>query len=173
MTELSDEYCMRKALSQAEMAYDKGEFPVGCVISDGNKILAEGARKGTSNDTFNEIDHAEMVALRQLGETAGRLDLNYSKLTLYSTLEPCLMCLGAIFISAIGKVVYAYEDVMGGGTKIVQNKMAPLYQNHKIEIVPYVLRKKSLVLLQGFFQNPSNYYWTNSLLSNYTLKQKI
>lgn len=172
MTKLSDEYCMQEALKQAELAFNRGEFPVGCVVSDGNKLLAKGARVGTSNGRINEIDHAEIVALRQVYEKAEDLHLNFSKLTLYSTLEPCLMCLGAIFISAVGRVVYAFEDVMGGGAKIMQKDMAPLYRNHKIDIVPYVLREKSLILLQRFFQNPNNYYWTNSLLSNYTLEQK-
>ena len=163
---------MQEALKQAKLALDKGDFPVGCVIFDGNKIIAKGARTGTSNSGTNEIDHAEIVALRQLGEKGGGSDLKFSKLTLYSTLEPCLMCFGAILISAIGRVVYAYEDVMGGGTKIKLSDMAPLYQSHKIDIVPYVLRKESLILLQQFFQNPNNSYWTNSLLSNYTLLQK-
>jgi tRNA(adenine34) deaminase len=172
MTGLMDEYCMQEALKQAKLALDNGDFPVGCVISDGNKIIAKGARTGTLNGGTNEIDHAEIAALRQLGEKKEDSGIKFSELTLYSTLEPCLMCFGAILISAIGRVVYAYEDVMGGGTKIKLNHMAPLYQNHKIDIIPYVLRKESLTLLKQFFQNPNNYYWTNSLLSNYTLLQK-
>jgi tRNA(adenine34) deaminase len=172
MVKSRDQYCMQEALKQAKLALDKGDFPVGCVISDEGKIIAKGARMGTSNGGTNEIDHAEIVALRQLNEKGGNSDFKFSKLTLYSTLEPCLMCFGAILISAIERVVYAYEDVMGGGTKIRLNDMAPLYRNHKIEVVPFVLRKESLILLQQFFQNPKNYYWNDSLLSNYTLLQR-
>jgi tRNA(adenine34) deaminase len=164
---------MQEALKQAQLSLDRGDFPVGCVISDGNTIIAKGARSGTSKGDCNEIDHAEIVALRQLSEKTENMDLNFTKLSLYSTLEPCLMCLGAILINQIGRVVYAYEDAMGGGTMIRLKDMAPLYRNHNIKIVPYVLRRKSLALLQQFFQNPNNKYWTNSLLSTYTLKQTI
>ena len=173
MATLDDQFCMQAALKQAKLALDRGDFPVGCVISDGNTIIAKGARSGTSSGDCNEIDHAEIVALRQLNEKTENLDLNFTKLSLYSTLEPCLMCFGAILINRIGRVVYAYEDAMGGGTKIKLKDMAPLYRNHKIKIVPYVLRSESLALLQQFFQNPNSYYWTNSLLSSYTLKQTV
>ena len=170
---MDDHFCMQEALKQAQLSLDRGDFPVGCVISDGNTIIAKGARSGTSKGDCNEIDHAEIVALRQLSEKTENMDLNFTKLSLYSTLEPCLMCLGAILINQIGRVVYAYEDAMGGGTMIRLKDMAPLYRNHNIKIVPYVLRRKSLALLQQFFQNPNNKYWTNSLLSTYTLKQTI
>jgi tRNA(adenine34) deaminase len=81
------------------------------------------------------------------------------------------MCLGALILSGIGQVVYAYEDVMGGGTKCDLSKLTPLYRDHKISIVPNILRRQSLELFKAFFRNPENRYWQGSLLAQYTLNQ--
>jgi tRNA(adenine34) deaminase len=163
------EHFMKKALEQAEKALDAGEFPVGCVLVHQNRILATGARKGTIGNLPNEIDHAEMIALKRL---AG-MDINTSKkkIVLFTTMEPCLMCLGAIILGSISEVVYAYEDVMGGGTNCDLTKLPSLYTNNPISIVPHILRQQSLELFKTFFQNPVNSYWQGSLLAEYTLGQ--
>lgn len=170
---LDDDFCMHRALEKAGDALDRGEFPVGCVISDGDRILCEGARLGTSDGGSNESDHAEIVALQDLDKSYAADTVNYSTLTLYSTLEPCLMCFGAILIRGIGRVVYACEDVMGGGTRLDRSHLPPLYRNHQVEIVPYLLREKSVALLHRFFKNPTNHYWAKSLLANYLLNQSV
>ena len=159
---------MRKALQEAQKALLSNEFPVGCVVVSENHIIATGSRMKTAGPTANELDHAEMVALRRL-ET---LNHEPSGMTLYTTLEPCLMCFGAILIHGIGQVVYAYEDVMGGGTGCVRDKMPALYKNSKISIIPNVLRKECLNLFKAFFSDPENTYWKNSLLAEYTLSQE-
>jgi tRNA(adenine34) deaminase len=163
------EYFMKKALDQAGKALDAGEFPVGCVLVHQNRILATGARKGSMGDFPNEIDHAEMIALKCV---AG-MDINTDKkeMVLFTTMEPCLMCLGALILNGIGEVVYAYEDVMGGGTGCNLAGLTPLYRNQKISIVPHILRQQSLELFKAFFQNPENSYWKGSLLAEYTLRQ--
>lgn len=171
MKKMDDTFCMQKALELAAAAFEQGEFPVGCVISDGHSIIVQGARLGTAEHGFNEIDHAEIVALRRLPDKMPELNSDVSKFTLYSTLEPCLMCMGAILISGIGRIVYAYEDAMGGGTQISRHHLSPLYRNRKIRIVPYLLRRESLTLLKRFFQKPDNHYWADSLLAAYTLDQ--
>jgi tRNA(adenine34) deaminase len=163
------EYFMKKALDQARKALDAGEFPVGCVLVHQNRILATGARKGSMGNFPNEIDHAEMIALKCV---AG-MDINTDKkeMVLFTTMEPCLMCLGALILNGIGEVVYAYEDVMGGGTGCNLAGLTPLYRNQKISIVPHILRRQSLELFKAFFQNPENSYWRGSLLAEYTLRQ--
>ena len=163
------EYFMKMALDQARKALDAGEFPVGCVLVHQNRILATGARKGSMGDFPNEIDHAEMIALKCV---AG-MDINTDKkeMVLFTTMEPCLMCLGALILNGIGEVVYAYEDVMGGGTGCNLAGLTPLYRNQKISIVPHILRQQSLELFKAFFQNPENSYWKGSLLAEYTLRQ--
>ena len=163
------EHFMKKALDKANEALSEGEFPVGCVIVYQDRILVSGSRTGTAGDSTNEIDHAEMIALRRLVELNEAVDK--AKTTLFTTMEPCLMCLGALVLSGIGEIVYAYEDVMGGGTHCDLTKLTPLYKNFRLSIVPNVLRDESLKLFKAFFQNPENAYWRGSLLASYTLSQ--
>ena len=163
------EYFMKKALEQAKSALDAGEFPVGCVLVHQNRILATGARKGSAGPFPNEIDHAEMITLKRLIDL--KVAPNSMEIALFTTMEPCLMCLGAMMLSGIREVVYAYEDVMGGGTRCDLSKMTPLYKNNPISVVPHILRQDSLKLFKSFFNNPENSYWQNSLLAEYTLRQ--
>ena len=74
-------------------------------------------------------------------------------------------------ISDIGKIVFAYEDAMGGGTQCDFTKLPPLYNEKQIAVVPNILRQKSLQLLKIFFSNPGNTYLKGTLLSEYTLRQ--
>ncbi len=157
---------MEKALAEASQALGRGEFPVGCVIVHEGKIVATGSRQGTSGDLVSETDHAEILALKQIEQSA---PVDHSSLTLYCTLEPCLMCFGAILISGIRHIVFAYEDVMGGGTRCDFSRMPPLYSSQPVKIVPHILRDKSLFLFKSFFSNPDNTYWKDSFLATYTL----
>ena len=163
------EYFMKKALDQARKALDDGEFPVGCILVHQNRILATGARKGTVGNFPNEIDHAEIIALKRLADM--KININKKKIVLFTTMEPCLMCLGALILSGISEIVYAYEDVMGGGINCDLTKLSPLYTNHPISIVPHILRQQSLELFKAFFNTPENSYWKGSLLADYTLRQ--
>jgi len=130
------EHFMQKALDQARDALKAGEFPVGCVMVYKNRILASAARSGTAGDTANEIDHAEMVALRRFVDLKEKIDAR--KVALFCTMEPCLMCLGAIILNGIGEVVYAYEDVMGGAASYIfyagkaWNFLGPISRTRKI-----------------------------------------
>jgi len=163
------EYFMKKALNQARNALSAGEFPVGCVVVHENRILTTGARKGTAGNIPNEIDHAEMIALKHLADL--EINRDNERIILFTTLEPCLMCLGALILSGISEIVYAYEDVMGGGLSCDLNNLMPLYKNSRISVVPNILRKESLELFQAFFNNSENSYWQGSLLADYTLRQ--
>ncbi len=167
---MEHEYFMRKALQEAQKALLSNEFPVGCVVVNDDRTIAAGSRMGTAGLSANELDHAEMVALRKIDEL--NQDIDPSGMTLYTTMEPCLMCFGAILIHGIGQVVYAYEDVMGGGTACALTEMPALYKNSKISIISNVLRKESLGLFKTFFSNPENRYWRNSPLADYTLAQQ-
>ena len=165
-----DEVFMTAALEQAEAALEAGEFPVGCVIAGDSEIVVSGARRASSGPVANEIDHAEITALKRLYES--RYPGPWQDLTMYVTMEPCLMCYGAALISGIRRIVYAYEDVMGGGTACRLEALAPLYQNAEARIVPHVLRAQSLGLFRRFFSDPQNTYLQGTLLAEYTLCQK-
>lgn len=165
---MNHEHNMGLALAQAKQALSQGEFPVGCVIACNGKILATGSRIHTRKNKTNEIDHAEIIALRKLADLDPEPDTD---LTLYCTMEPCLMCFAAIILSNIKKVVYAYEDVMGGGTGCDLEQLTPLYRDSGIIVVPNILRAESIALFKTFFNNKDNGYWKGSYLERYTLAQ--
>ncbi len=162
---------MQVALSQAKEAFDQGEFPVGAVLVYQDKIVASGRREHTreQKESVNEIDHAEILALRNF--LALDADIPLDEIIVYSTMEPCLMCYSTMILNGIRNIVYAYEDVMGGGTTLPLERLKPLYAEMKVNITSHVLRRQSLDLFQKFFSNPENLYWKNSLLANYTLSQ--
>jgi len=165
----TDTRMMTRALALARHALAAGEFPVGCVIAAGDTVVANGHRTGTSTGQGNEIDHAEINAIRQLNRS--HPDLDRSTLALYSTMEPCLMCFSAILLSGIPKIIYAYEDAMGGGAGCDRSCLAPLYRDARLTVTAGVLREQSLALFHRFFSDSGNPYWANSLLSRYTLDQ--
>ena len=162
---------MEIALSQAREALSQGEFPVGAVFVHGNTVVASGQRLHTRgrDAAVNEIDHAEIVALRRYLSQETAVDM--TEVVVYSTMEPCLMCYSTMILNGIRNIVYAYEDVMGGGTNLPLKQLNPLYAKMEVTVTPHVLREESLALFQEYFSNPDNMYWRDSLLANYTLKQ--
>ncbi len=159
---------MSLALKEAEKALQAGEFPVGCVLVHNGEVVAAGGREN-SRLGGNEFDHAEIVALRRLLETHPSLD--FSEVTVYSTLEPCLMCFTTLILNGFRTIVYGYEDVMGGGSRLELNRLPPLYAAMEVTVVPSVQRAECLQLFQRFFADEKNDYWRNSALSQYTLDQ--
>ncbi|MCW5198880.1 nucleoside deaminase, partial [Desulfobulbus sp. F3] len=148
-------------------ALAEGEFPVGCVLAEEGRVLSQGRRRNSGSASRNELDHAEVVTLR--GLLAVQPNLDCSCITCYSTLEPCLMCFSTMLLSGIRRFVWAYEDMMGGGTFVPLEQLPQLYQNMQVELVPGILRRESLALFAQFFQEHS--YWQDSLLSRFTLAE--
>jgi len=163
---------MKKALVLAKEALSLGEFPAACLLVEAGSIIASGFRAGTVENPFNETDHAEMLALRNMNQRQAPSSPS-GGLTAYCTLEPCLMCFGALLISGVKNIVYAYEDAMGGGTRCDLACLPPLYQNMTLTVVPHILRNESLQLFKSYFSNPRNIYLKNTFLSSYTLDQSI
>ena len=158
---------MREALAEARAALATGEFPVGVVVARGDDILARAHRSASRAEERNELDHAEINALRRLSHD--RPGIDPENLTLYSTMEPCLMCYGTLLLSGLRRIVWAYEDVMGGGTGLELARLNPLYREMRVELVGGVLRDEALALFQRFFREHD--YWRGSLLARYTLEQ--
>ena len=166
------EQFMRLALNEAEQALEAGEFPVGCIIVREKSVIAKGSRIHSSKiESCNELDHAEIVALRNASCSLPLIDKH--ELTVYSTMEPCLMCYATLLVSGIEKIVYAYEDAMGGGTNMPLTQLSPLYRDLQVEITPHVLRRESLHLFQKFFSKPDCSYLKESYLAQYTLAQSL
>ena len=114
----TDEYFMKKALQEAEMAFDKGEIPVGAIIVIDNKVIA---RSHNLTELLNDVTaHAEMQSITAAANFLGGKYLK--DCTLYVTLEPCQMCAGALYWSQISKIVFGARDEQRGfltlGTKL-------------------------------------------------------
>ncbi|HPW97681.1 MAG TPA: nucleoside deaminase [Flavobacterium sp.] len=137
----TDEYFMKKALQEAEIAFDKGEIPVGAVIVIDNKIIA---RTHNLTELLNDVTaHAEMQAITSAANFIGGKYLKGC--TLYVTLEPCQMCAGALYWSQISKIVFGARDEQRGfltlGTKL----------HPKTEVKQGVLAEQASELMIKFF----------------------
>jgi tRNA(adenine34) deaminase len=139
----TDEYFMKYALVEAKKAFDSGEVPVGCVIVANNQIIGKGHNL---TERLNDVTaHAEMQAITA---AAGYLGAKYlNECTLYVTLEPCVMCAGAIFWAQVGKVVFGATDDKRGFEKAMIN----LHPKTKIE--KGVLAIEASDLMSAFFKN--------------------
>lgn len=138
-----DNYFMRRALVEAQNAFDKGEIPVGCVISIENKIIAKA--HNLTEQLTDVTAHAEMLAVTSASEALGGKFLN--DCTLYVTLEPCVMCAGALFWSRIGRVVYAAADPKRGFSR----RSNILHPKTKVSRGP--LAEESAGLIKAFFED--------------------
>jgi tRNA(adenine34) deaminase len=164
---MDDTFFMGKALEQAHQALALGEFPVGCVMAYEDRVLVTGSRHHSTTERRNELDHAEILALRRLVDMGGRIQRQ--RVVVFSTLEPCLMCYSALVINGIRRIVYAYEDVFGGGTRLDLKGLTPFYQGLDIEVVGGIQRHQSLELFKAFFANPQNDYLRETLLAEHVL----
>lgn len=160
---------MTLAIEEARQALEAGEFPVGCVIVAEGKVIARGRRRNSAASPLSELDHAEIVALRNLQATGSAPNL--SGAVVYSTMEPCLMCYATLLLNGLTTIVYAYEDVMGGGTGLALQALPPLYAAMQVRVTPGICRTESLALFRRFFSTQSNGYLLNSELCRYTLSQ--
>ena len=143
-----DAFFMRHALKCAQQAYDAGEVPVGAVVVCDNQIIATGFNQPISlNDPSA---HAEMQALRNAGIALQNYRL--PECELYVTLEPCLMCTGAMFHARVTRVVYGAADYKTGVAESVMNVYAHEQLNHHTSVVGGVLADEARALLQQFFQ---------------------
>ena len=139
----SDEYFMNEALKEARKAFDADEVPVGAIIVAENKIIARGHNL---TEQLNDVTaHAEMQTITSAANYIGGKYLN--DCTLYVTLEPCLMCAGALQWSHITKIVYGATDDKKGYSKINQPVLHP-----KTTVIKGVLEDECSKLLKDFFK---------------------
>jgi len=147
-TEFTHEYWMRHALSLAQRAWDEGEVPVGAVLVHNNQVIGEGWNRPIGR--HDPTAHAEIMALRQ----GGLVLQNYRLLdtTLYVTLEPCVMCAGAMVHSRIGTLVFGARDLKTGAAGSLMDVLHHPGMNHRVEIVEGTLRDECSGVLSEFFR---------------------
>jgi tRNA(adenine34) deaminase len=151
---------MSLALTESQKAFDKGEVPIGCVVVCDDKIIAQA--HNTCETDQDALAHAELKAIREASRVKGNWRLN--DCTLYVTLEPCPMCLGALFQARVGRLVFGcYDDKrrneaprptcgergifpsLHGSTVLTDN-------NHTIEIIGGVMEEECAEILKSFFK---------------------
>lgn len=143
-----DLYYLRAAIAEAEAAERDGEVPVGAVVVHEGEIIARG-----NNRVLRDSDptaHAEIVAMRAAGAVLSNYRLEGC--TLYTTLEPCAMCAGAILHARIARLVYAASDPKAGACGSVLSVMNHPQLNHKAEVVSGLLAEECGAMLTDFFR---------------------
>jgi tRNA(adenine34) deaminase len=145
ITMYSHEYFMKQALREAVVAYDEGEVPVGAIVVIDNKIIARG---------HNEVEklndptaHAEIIALTSAFNFLGAKYL--PEASLYVTVEPCLMCAGALYWSKVGKIIWGADDEKNGHKKITKQE-SPFHP--KAEVIKGILKNDCAALMKDFFR---------------------
>ena len=140
---------MRLALEQARKASAQGEVPIGAVLVRDGQVLA---RAHNFRETWQDpTAHAEIVAIREAATQSGSWRLTDT--TLYVTLEPCAMCIGAIILARIPRLVFGAMDPKAGACGSVLNVPVEQRLNHRVEVIGRTLEQESQELLQTFFRN--------------------
>ncbi len=139
---------MRVALTQAQMAFEQGEVPIGAVIVLNGQVIALAHNEKEQNN--DPTAHAEVLVIQRAAEVLGTWRLTDA--VLYVTLEPCPMCAGAIIQSRIKQVVYGAADLKGGATGSVMNVLDYTLWNHRVDVVAGVLEEECSDILKLFFK---------------------
>lgn len=144
----TDEYWMQRALELAKRADEEGEIPVGAVLVLDNQVVGEGWNRPIGR--HDPTAHAEIMALQQ----GGLILQNYRLLrtTLYVTLEPCVMCAGAMVHSRIQRLVYGAKDLKTGAAGSLLDVLGHPGMNHQIEVTPGILADACSAYLSDFFK---------------------
>lgn len=140
---------MRTALAEATAALAHGDVPVGAVVVHAGEVIA--AAHNRREEDRDPLAHAEVLALRQAASVRGCWRL--TGCTLYSTLEPCPMCAGALVNARVERLVYGAEDPRTGACGTIMNLVDDPRLNHRLETTGGVLATESATLLRDFFRN--------------------
>ena len=138
---------MGLALEQAKKAEINSEVPVGAVFIDDDQVIAEA---GNASIILNDpTAHAEIITLREAAEKKGNYRLGG---TLFVTLEPCIMCMGALIHARVKKLIFGAYDPRSGAALSVYNFSDSPHLNHRIEVKGGILERESQLLLKDFFK---------------------
>ena len=139
---------MQEALEQARAAAAAGEVPVGAVVELNGEVIGRGANSPIAR--ADPTAHAEILAIREAAARLGNYRL--AGATLYCTLEPCVMCAGALVTARIGRLVFGARDLRFGGVRSKFRLADSDLLNHSVEVVEGVLAVECVELLRDFFE---------------------
>ncbi len=145
---MSPDSLMQEALEQARAAAAAGEVPVGAVVELNGEIIGRGANSPIAR--ADPTAHAEILAIREAAARAGNYRLTGA--TLYCTLEPCVMCAGALVTARISRLVFGARDLRFGGVRSKFRLVDSDLLNHSVEVVEGVLAVECVELLRAFFE---------------------
>ena len=152
---MNDERFMKIAISMAKIALKNDDLPIGAIVVLDNHVIGKGLRSGRH---LGKLDHAEMLAVHKAyGSYPDAVD----RMSVYTTLEPCLMCFGTILNCLIPRIVYAYPDSFGGATRIPIESLPIRHQEKKFEIVGNVCYSQAKQLFRCFFETTDQKFWQN------------
>ena len=140
---------MLEALKEAELAAKEDEVPIGCVIVRNNQIISRAHNQRDKSN--NPLGHAETLAIKKASEVLN--DWQLVDTELYVTIEPCLMCAGAIIQSRIAKVVYGAPDLKGGAFGSSLNVLDAKNINHRPEVIGGVLEQECTSIIKNYFKS--------------------
>lgn len=139
---------MSEALNQAKIAYEKEEVPVGAVVVLDGEVIGRGHNNVESSN--HAFEHAEIMAIKEAEDNIG--DWRLEKAILFSTLEPCVMCAGAIVHSRIKTLVYGAKDVQRGFAGSILNIVDDSIFNHRVDVISGVLEEECSKIIKKFFE---------------------
>ncbi len=143
-----DQFWMEKALKLAKKAYKLGEVPVGALVVKDNQIISQAFNRRES--WLTPIAHAEIIALHRASRALGAWRL--LDCTLYVTLEPCVMCAGALVLARVPRLVFAATDPKGGAVSSLYRVVEDQRLNHNCEIISGVMAEESSQMIKSFFK---------------------
>ena len=143
---------MQEALKEAELARLEDEVPIGCVVVKGDELIARGHNQ--RENTNNPLGHAETLAIKRASEVLN--DWQLVDCELYVTVEPCIMCAGAIIQSRISKVIYGAPELKGGAFGSSINVLDATDINHRPEVIKGVLEQECADIIKSYFKSKRN-----------------
>ena len=153
-----DKKFMKIALEEAKIALDRGDFPVGAVLVIDGELVSKNRNQIYSNNGW--VAHAELRLINENGKLIrDKIKKDSSKVTIYTTLEPCLMCLGTAVVNRCSRIVFACPDPHGGGTGVDVSSLTGFYKNNWPLIEGGLFREESYKIMMNFLKKRENDGW--------------
>lgn len=147
-TEEEKSYFMQEAIKEAQKSFEKEEIPIGCVIVKDGQIIGRG--HNAREERNQAIMHAEMMAITEANQRVGNWRL--LDCTLFVTIEPCVMCSGAIGLARIPQVIYGAKNAKFGGAGSLYDILTDERLNHRVTVETGILEKECATIMQTFFR---------------------